>query len=251
MSNKNTSASQMTITISSDTPHYATIMTKEGLSSSEKTISFDALTNILGAHSKRSTPLLPNNLLRMKEDKQSARYMVQVPARKRKIEYRTGATINEYDIMTPNLVYVAKADHDGNPAKVTFGDGQLFATVVPVVTGFEETYHAPFGNIYKNPESHNRDRICWGLGANLGTSLKMIDMHMAIFFQAVFNTDLDDNRFVSHEIEGARIFKTNHLFVQMDKMFQDGASEQEVLAYLHKHMLKQSSATVNSYFDSI
>lgn len=246
-----TPKTEMKITISSDTPHYAHIVTTEGMSSSEKTISFDSLTAVLGAHAKRSTPMLPNNLLRLKEDKRTTLYMVQAPARKRTVEYRIGTNPHTYDIMTPNLVYVAQVEVNPGDGRVKFGDGKLFATLKPVVTGLEETYFAPFGNIYRNEGTDTRDRICWGNDASLGTTLKMVDLHISRFFLAPFNSDLDDKRFQSHEVGEFKIFKTNHLYAQMDTMFKDGSTEEEVLEYLNRHLMKQGDETVNSYFDSI
>jgi len=247
-----TPKSELTITLSSDTPYYAHIKSKEGLSSSEKTVSFDALTSVLGAHAKRSTPLLPNNLLRMKDDKKTTRYMVQTPAKKRNVIYKINGTDHHYEIMTPTLVYIAHVENIAGAERVKFHEGQLFATNTPVLTGLERTYHAPFGNIWKNASCYNSDKICWGENASLGTTLKMSDLHVDRFFLAAFNTDLDTGRFEEHSIEDFKLFKTNHLYAQMDKMFKEGATEQQVLDYLHQHMSPQADGeTVNTYFERI
>lgn len=238
------------ITLDTENPAYAEVQTIQRLARSTKTISVESLTDVLGKHATRTSPMLPNQLLRYKERSKDNIYMTQVPAHRRTVKYIISGTTTEYDIMVPNIVLLTRFERVPGSNNVRFLNSFMIATKYPVMTGLEDAYYAPFGNIYGRGDTDSRNHeICWGSDATLGTSLKMIDMHPDIFFRAAFNTDLDSNRFLDHTIEDFNIFKTNHLYQKMNSLFQSGKTEEEVLEYLHTYMKPIPSMNVNQQFE--
>lgn len=243
---------QIIITLDNDTPAYAKVDTVLEKSRSTKTISVEALTQVLGKHATRTSPILPNRLVRFKERASDNVFMTQVPSHRRTVNYVISDKTHTYDIMVPNLVLFTRFERVPGTEQVRFLNSMMIATKQPVMSGLEDAFLAPFGNIYNRSNSHSRNHeICWGSSARLGSSAKMIDMHVDIFFLAAFNTDLDTDRFNDHMVNDFRVFKTNHLYDQMNRMFKDGSTEEEVLTYLHTHMKSEENTNVNTIFELV
>lgn len=241
---------KIVITLDTETPAYAQVETSQGQARSSKIISVESLTDVLGKHATRTSPMLPNNLLRYKERSKDIVFMTQIPAQRRLVKYSVSDSVTEYNIMTPNLVLFTRFERIDGTENVRYLTSHMVATKSSVLAGIESVYFAPFGNIYiRSDEDSRNHEICWGSDVHLGSTLKMIDIHPDIFFRAIFNTDLDSDRFNEHTIEDFRIFKTNHIYKQMHNMFENGSSEEEVLAYLHEHLKPVSELDVNQQFN--
>lgn len=116
-----------------------------------------------------------------------------------------------------------------------------------VISGNETLYHAPFANIYGD------GNICWGdIDIQVPTP-KAIQGLSARFFNAIANTDLDNNRFLRFQRKhfSGEAFYTLHLQMETDKMLEEDEPE-KVLSFVHDVLVTSGYSyqnNVNNFFE--
>lgn len=182
-----------------------------------KGLSTDALGDAFNAHTSMRTPLLPGQWgTRFYAKKGNYEYFVLTIAPKnRTVKWDSGDDDEDYynyDIETPPLCWFVKIQQNGDSYRLI--DSYLFALKNDLITMNDDLYLAPFTNVYSS------NAICWNgsISMNLPSPAAVISLDAA-FFNAQFNSDLDDNKF---RRTGA--FSNSHGVQAMFETMNDGTS---------------------------
>lgn len=159
-----------------------------------KGLSTDALGDAFNAHTSMRTPLLPGQWgTRFYAKKGNFEYFVMTIApKKRTVKWDTSDEdedeYQEYNIETPPLCWFVKIQQNGDSYHLI--DSYMFALKNDLITMNDELYLAPFTNVYSS------NGICWNgsISMNLPSPAAVLSLD-ASFFNARFNSDLDDNKF--------------------------------------------------------
>lgn len=157
-----------------------------------KGLSTDALGDAFNAHTSMRTPLLPGQWgTRFYAKKGNYEYFVMTVAPKqREVKWDDGddEEYNNYTIETPPLCWFAKIQQNGDSYHLI--ESYLFALKNDLITMNDELFLAPFTNVYSS------NGICWNgsISMNLPSPAAVLSLDAA-FFNAPFNSDLDDGKF--------------------------------------------------------
>ncbi len=171
--------------------------TKEnGESSDVKVLMLSALTDIFKTDKLVTTPFLPLNCRHYLRKHSTQILALEFPPSIYRVQYNLEQRhrnedddydLDEYDIPTPYLLYVAVLGCGDNNNSFVRAD-YLFA-LSKALESFDDTlYSCPFGNVDRD------NRICWG-DIVRGESPHLIFLSTAMdrFIGSVFNADLDDS----------------------------------------------------------
>lgn len=139
-----------------------------------------------------------------------------------------------YEIMLPDAIIIASKAADAKHWTV-----RLFSLGFnTLLTGREQLYEYPTPNIYSGA-----GRICWGdYDDEFDTSFEGIQPfqgYLPTFLSSSFNSDLSSGRIRSER-------SLINFWSQMDSMFKDGATNEEVYA-LYEDKFRRTDYTIDSF----
>lgn len=180
----------------------------EGALQTKKFLEMDDLRDIFTSNVQLETGILPKGCLYyLKQDGKTILLIAQ-EARIRRILYRRGGSIQEYNIPTPAVVFGLVMEAG------TLVQSYCAASNFPIASNESQLFRFPFGNVYGDA------RICWG-NADIEPIRQL--SHAAeipnIFFEAPFNGDLSGDANSSglglseyfQDLNGQEAYPTNHL----------------------------------------